>query len=131
VAGAVFAGLAATVIGSRHSDAAGATLGMGVAGLSGLVSGITITWSAWRRRGAPGEDSRALIGAACISWGSGQVLLTLDAALHGRSFGLGDALGSLALPLVVAAVIRMPRRSRTSRPGQRLCSTRCCSRCPC
>jgi diguanylate cyclase (GGDEF)-like protein len=120
VVGGVFAGLAVTAIGSRLSDAAGATLGMAGAGLSSLVSGITITWSAWRRRGAPAEDSRALIGAACISWGFGQVLLTHDATLRGRSFGLGDVFGSLAVPLIVAAVIRMPRRSRTSRPGQRL-----------
>jgi diguanylate cyclase (GGDEF)-like protein len=92
-------------------------------GLNALGAGcVVMVWGVQRRgSGSVGELPRMLMALACLLWGLGQVLVAWQVARGTRqSLGPGDLVGAESAPVVVLALLRMPRRSRASRPGVRL-----------
>ncbi|HEY6793830.1 MAG TPA: bifunctional diguanylate cyclase/phosphodiesterase [Kineosporiaceae bacterium] len=123
VAGLTLASAAVVVRVALADRVRGAILGMALAGVVALVSGAGIVGCSIRRRryGGAGEKARVLIGVAVVIWGVGQFLLSLQVTSTGqRTFGVGDIVSSSSTPVLVLAVVTLPRRSRTSRPALRL-----------
>jgi diguanylate cyclase len=112
------------VVVQAHADViAGARLGMALAGVLGVLSGLAVgVFSALRRhQGSRSERPRLLLGSALVVWGAGQVLLSAQLTSTGeRTFGTGDVVSTCSLPVLLAALLTMPRHSRTSRPAVRL-----------
>jgi len=99
-------------------------LGMVAAGVIALCSGIAVIVVACRRgaqQGAQQERPRALLGLAVAVWGAGQSLLSLQIASDGRRMiGAGDAVSTLSVPVLVLAMLTLPRRSRSATPALRV-----------
>jgi len=99
-------------------------LGMAAAGVIALCSGIGVIVVARQRSsqaGARQERSRALLGLAVAVWGAGQSLLSLQIAPDGRRvFGAGDVVSTLSVPVLVLALLTLPRRSRSTTPALRV-----------
>lgn len=109
---------AVAALGLRGDPAA---LGVGAA----VAGGIAITCGLIELlRGWYGPNSALfvkLVGLALTIWGAGQLMFSLGAVLGTPRFPTpGEVLGSLAVPVAVAAVLAMPRFGRHNSPRLRL-----------
>jgi len=117
-------GTAAAVMAVGLRDPAlGAVVGMAAAGLVALLSGagVMVLARRWSRRGSRVERPRALLGLGLLVWGAGQFLVAREMTPQGRRvFGSGDWVSTLAVPILLLALLSVPRRSRVSGPAVRL-----------
>jgi diguanylate cyclase (GGDEF)-like protein len=113
----------AIVLVARTDPVAAARLGLLLSGVLTVLSGVgVIGWSIrGHRAGSRQERPRLLMGVGLMVWGCGQMLIPLQITDTGRrSFGIGDLISGLAVPVVLLAFLSVPHRSRFSRPGRRL-----------
>lgn len=110
-----------------------------MAALIAVATGVVVAGLSIARRvhGSLVEGPRVLLAGAVVVWGVGQLVVAshlgllkaLGVSLPGTPwsvnppqspFGVGDFLAMLAAPLVLVALLRMPRRSASRWPGVRL-----------
>ncbi len=117
LAAGLAAGFVVAVLGL--ADVSGAsTAGLLLAGALGLTGGLLVLRTAVRGRR---PTFRVLLGTGAVVWGLGQLLLGVDVVLDGTEYPApGDLLSTLAAPLAVAGLARLPRRSREPLAGWRL-----------